>query len=65
MQVGAAPQYTLAEVAENLSRMDQALFESFVTRDPLGFFLIGPSRYAGTPRLLHRSHVPRVRHFSD
>ena len=43
MQVGASPQYTLAEVAENLSRMDQALFESFVMRDPLGFFLIGPA----------------------
>ena len=43
MQVGAAPQYTLAEVAGNINRMDQALFESFVTRDPLGFFLIGPA----------------------
>jgi pilus assembly protein CpaE len=43
MQLGANPQYTLAEVGENLARMDQALFESFVTRDPLGFFLIGPS----------------------
>jgi pilus assembly protein CpaE len=42
MQVGAAPQYTLIEVAENLERMDQALFEGFVTRDPLGFFLVGP-----------------------
>ena len=42
MQVGASPQYTLLEVAENLSRMDQALFEGFVTRDPLGFFLVGP-----------------------
>ncbi len=30
------------EVAENLNRMDQALFEGFVTRDPLGFFLVGP-----------------------
>jgi Flp pilus assembly CpaE family ATPase len=26
-----------------MSRMDQALFESFVSRDPLGFYLIGPS----------------------
>jgi pilus assembly protein CpaE len=43
MQVGASPQYTLLEVAENLSRMDQALFEGFVTRDPLGFFLVGPA----------------------
>src|SRR4029078_7302409 len=42
MQVGASPQYTLMEVAENLSRMDQALFEGFVTRDPLGFYLVGP-----------------------
>jgi pilus assembly protein CpaE len=42
MQLGAAPQYTLAEVAENISRMDQALFEGFVTRDPLGFFVVGP-----------------------
>jgi pilus assembly protein CpaE len=42
MQLGAAPQYTLMEVAENLERLDQALFEGFVTRDPLGFFLVGP-----------------------
>ena len=42
MQLGHAPQYTLQEVGENLSRMDQALFEGFVTRDPLGFFVVGP-----------------------
>lgn len=42
MQTGAAPQYTLQEVGENLARMDQALFEGFVSRDPLGFFLVGP-----------------------
>ncbi len=42
MQLGAAPQYTLHEVGENLTRLDQALFEGFVTRDPLGFFLVGP-----------------------
>jgi pilus assembly protein CpaE len=42
MQIGATPQYTLQEVGENLSRMDPALFEGLVTRDPLGFFLVGP-----------------------
>lgn len=42
MQTGAAPQYTLQEVGENMARMDQALFEGFVSRDPLGFFLVGP-----------------------
>ena len=42
MQTSAAPQYTLQEIGENLPRMDQALFEGFVSRDPLGFFLVGP-----------------------
>jgi len=42
MLLGAHPQYTLLEVAENLNRLDQALFEGFVTRDPLGFYLVGP-----------------------
>ncbi len=42
MQLGAAPQNTLLEIADNLNRIDQALFEGFVTRDPLGFFLVSP-----------------------
>jgi pilus assembly protein CpaE len=42
MHAGASPQHTLHEVGENLARMDQALFEGFVPRDPLGFFLVGP-----------------------
>ena len=42
MQLGLSPQYTLNEVGENLDRMDQALFEGFVTRDALGFFVVGP-----------------------
>jgi len=42
MQIGAAPQYTLQEVGENLDRMDQSLFEGFIARDPLGFFVVGP-----------------------
>lgn len=42
MQLGAQPQYTLLEVGENLTKMDQQLFEGFVTRNPLGFFVVGP-----------------------
>jgi pilus assembly protein CpaE len=42
MQTGITPQHTLHEVGENLARMDQALFEGFVARDPLGFYLVGP-----------------------
>jgi pilus assembly protein CpaE len=42
MQAGVTPQNTLQEVGENLGRMDQTLFEGFVARDPLGFFLVGP-----------------------
>jgi pilus assembly protein CpaE len=46
MQAGSSPQHTLQEIGENLSRMDQALFEGFVTRDPLGFLLVGPPDHA-------------------
>jgi pilus assembly protein CpaE len=42
MQLGVTPQYTLMEVADNFAKLDQALFEGYVTRDPLGFFLVGP-----------------------
>jgi len=62
MQLSAAPQYTLQEVGENLERMDQALFEGFVTRDPLGFFLVGPP-----DSLEHRAHFtePMFREFAS
>jgi pilus assembly protein CpaE len=62
MQLGAAPQYTLQELGENLSRMDQALFEGFVTRDPLGFFLVGPPDSAE-----HRAYFtePMLREFTS
>jgi len=42
MQLGSVPQHTLYELGENLSRLDQALFEGLMTRDPLGFFVVGP-----------------------
>ncbi|HYZ86548.1 MAG TPA: P-loop NTPase [Bryobacteraceae bacterium] len=51
MQLGAQPQYTLYEVSENLGRMDQALFEGFVTRDPLGFLVVGPPDALGAHTL--------------
>jgi pilus assembly protein CpaE len=61
MQLGATPQSSLSEVAENLGRLDQALFESLATRDPLGFHLIGPS-----DSLEHRNYFtePMFRDFS-
>jgi pilus assembly protein CpaE len=42
MQIGAAPEYTLQEVGENLDRMDRSLFEGFIARDPVGFYVVGP-----------------------
>ncbi len=61
MQTGASPQYTLQEVGENLAKMDQALFEGFVSRDPLGFFLVGPP-----DAMEHRAYFtePMFREFS-
>jgi len=46
MQMGSSPQHTIEEVGDNLSRLDQALFEGLAMRDPLGFYLIGPSDQA-------------------
>jgi pilus assembly protein CpaE len=61
MQTGGSPQYTLAEVAENLNRMDQALFESLAHRDRLGFYNVGPA-----DTLEHRGYFtgPMFRDFS-
>jgi pilus assembly protein CpaE len=42
MQTGASPQHSLLDVADNLARLDAALFEGLTIRDPLGFHLIGP-----------------------
>lgn len=42
MHFGVTAQNSLAEVGDNLNRMDQALFESLVTRENLGSYLIGP-----------------------
>jgi pilus assembly protein CpaE len=62
MQIGAAPQHSLEDVGDNLARLDQALFEGFVARDPLGFFLVGPADHAE-----HRSRFsePMFRQFTD
>ena len=38
----SAPEYTLQEVGENLDRMDRSLFEGFIARDPVGFYVVGP-----------------------
>ncbi len=42
MQFGAAPQHSIEDVGDNLSRMDQALFEGFVTRDASGVLVVSP-----------------------
>lgn len=42
MQLGVSPSHTVEDIGENLSRLDQSLFDGFVTRDPLGFSLVSP-----------------------
>src|SRR5215472_4471564 len=59
MQVGAAPQYTLMEVAENLERMDGALRRLRHARSAR--LLPGrPARRPGAPRPLRRAQPARV-----
>src|SRR5579864_2777915 len=62
MQLGSVPQHTLYELGENLSRLDQALFEGLMTRDPLGFFVVGPP-----DQLEHRINMtePMFREFAS
>lgn len=62
MQLGCSPQHSIEEVADNLSRMDQALFEGLVLRDPLGFYLVGPPE-----QLEHSIHFtePMFREFTS
>jgi pilus assembly protein CpaE len=42
MQTGASPQHSLLDIADNLGRLDAALFEGLAVRDPLGFHLVAP-----------------------
>ena len=42
MQMGVAPAHSFQEVADNLARLDQALFEGLLVRDASGFVLVGP-----------------------
>ena len=61
MQLGCSPEHSIEEVGDNLSRMDQALFEGFVVRDPLGFSFVGPP-----DQLEHRTRFnePMFREFA-
>ncbi len=61
VQFGANPQSSLSDVADNLARLDQALFESLAVRDQLGLHMIGPS-----DSLEHRGYFtePMFRDFS-
>jgi pilus assembly protein CpaE len=43
MQLGTTPAHSLQDVGDNLTRLDQALFEGLAYRDPLGFQFIGPT----------------------
>lgn len=62
MQLGVTPGHSIQDVGENLTRLDQALFEGLAVRDALGFFLIGPP-----DQLEHRPHFsePMFRTFLD
>jgi pilus assembly protein CpaE len=58
MQLGMpSTQHSIYDLADSISRLDQALFESLAARDPLGFLFLGPpdalvsSAYFGGPAL--------------
>src|SRR5579883_3332582 len=42
MRERLSPTFSIEDVGDNLSRMDQALFEGFVTRDASGVLVVSP-----------------------
>ena len=62
MQLGTTPAHSLQDVGDNLTRLDQALFEGLVHRDPLGFLFVGP-----TDQMEQRMNFsePMFREFAD
>ena len=58
--LGLRHQYSLADVAENLGQMDQAMLEGIVARDPLGFSVLCAPGEIEKGRLLSEQHLREV-----
>lgn len=58
--LGLRHPYSLADVAENLGQMDQAMLEGIVARDPLGFAVLCAPGELEKARLLSEQHLREI-----
>jgi pilus assembly protein CpaE len=58
--LGLRPQYSIADVAENLEQLDQAMIEGIMTRDALGFHVLCAPHEVERSRGVTEQHVLEI-----
>src|SRR6266571_7405710 len=61
--LGLRHQYSLADVAENLDQLDQAMLEGILARDPLGFSVLCAPGDPERARLIGEEHLREIGSF--
>ena len=61
--LGLRHQYSLADVAENLEQLDQAMLEGILARDPLGFSVLCAPGDPERARLIGEEHLREIGSF--
>jgi pilus assembly protein CpaE len=61
--LGLRHQYSVADVAENLEELDQAMLEGFLARDPLGFSVLCAPQEPDKSRLIGEHHMREIGRF--
>lgn len=61
--LGLRHQYSLADVAENLDQLDQAMLEGIMARDPLGFSVLCAPEEVERSRLIGEQHLREIGSF--
>ena len=61
--LGLRHQYSLADVAENLDQLDQAMLEGIMARDPLGFSVLCAPEELERSRLIGEQHLREIGSF--
>ena len=61
--LGLRHQYSMADVAENLDQLDQAMLEGIMVRDPLGFWVLCAPEEVERSRLIGEQHLREIGSF--
>src|SRR2546421_12630476 len=58
--LGLRHQYSLADVAENLEQLDQAMIEGIMARDALGFSVLCAPQEVERARTVNEQHIREI-----